>query len=180
MARTRDTAEEITGQSRTIEIELGKVLAGVEACRTLGMPSNVGPGVGQRHDGSEQCWPALFSTSRLVFFVNSSRVVIVIGYVYVDSPHINRSKENYRIVRTGSNSTREFKVEAHDFNKPSVRFGSKAVIASVTGTETDPQGYSRQVKTRRTAGVLVAAARLAAQAVGAPPAFSLRRPRLSR
>ena len=42
------------------------------------------------------------------------------------------------------------------------RFGSKAVIASVTGTETDPQGYSRKVKTRRAAGVLVAASNAAA------------------
>ena len=31
-------------------------------------------------------------------------------------------------------------------------FGSKAVIASVTGTETDPQGFSRQVNTRRRPG----------------------------
>ena len=38
----------------------------------------------------------------------------------------NWSEGNYRIVRTGSNSTRGFKVEAHHFNKPSVRFGSRA------------------------------------------------------
>jgi FdrA protein len=42
------------------------------------------------------------------------------------------------------------------------------VIASVTGTEADPQVYSKQVKTLRAAGVIVApsnaaAARLAAQ-----------------
>ena len=37
------------------------------------------------------------------------------------------------------------------------RIPSKAVIVSVTGTKTDPQGYSRQVKTRRAAGMLVAA-----------------------
>jgi transposase-like protein len=37
MARTRYTAEEIIGQLRTIEIELGKGLAVVEACRTLGI-----------------------------------------------------------------------------------------------------------------------------------------------
>ncbi len=43
-----------------------------------------------------------------------------------------------------------------------VAIGSTAVIASVTGTETDPQGYSRQVKTRRIAGVLVAASNAAA------------------
>ncbi len=47
---------------------------------------------------------------------------------------------------------------------------SKVVIASVTGTEDDPQVYSRQVKTLRSAGVLVAhsnahAARIAAKAV---------------
>ena len=46
-----------------------------------------------------------------------------------------------------------------------------AVIASVTGTESDPQVYSRQVKTLRAAAVIVApsnaaAARLAALAVG--------------
>ena len=46
----------------------------------------------------------------------------------------------------------------------------KVVIASVTGTEDDPQVYSKQVKTLRDAGVLVAgsnaaAARLAAAAV---------------
>jgi FdrA protein len=45
------------------------------------------------------------------------------------------------------------------------------VIASVTGTENDPQVYSKQVATLRKAGVLVAdsnaaAARLAARAVG--------------
>ena len=37
MARTRYTAEEIIGQLRTIEIELGKGLAVVEACRKLGI-----------------------------------------------------------------------------------------------------------------------------------------------
>lgn len=46
-----------------------------------------------------------------------------------------------------------------------------AVIASVTGTEADPQGYSRQVATLRAAGVIVAdsnaeAARMAARCVG--------------
>lgn len=51
------------------------------------------------------------------------------------------------------------------------RKNSKVVIASVTGTEEDPQVYSRQVKTLRNAGVVVAdsnahAARLAAAAVG--------------
>jgi FdrA protein len=50
-----------------------------------------------------------------------------------------------------------------------------AVIASVTGTESDPQGYSRQVATLRQAGVLVAtsnaqAARLAAKALISPSA----------
>jgi hypothetical protein len=43
-------------------------------------------------------------------------------------------------------------VERPLFNLVIDRFGSKAVIASVTGTETDPQGYSRQVKTRRARG----------------------------
>ena len=48
---------------------------------------------------------------------------------------------------------------------------SKLVIASVTGTEDDPQVYSKQVKTLRKAGVIVAgsnaaAARLAALAAG--------------
>ena len=37
MARKRYTAEEIIGQSRTIEIELGKGLAVVETCRKLGI-----------------------------------------------------------------------------------------------------------------------------------------------
>jgi putative transposase len=37
MARTRYTAEEIIGQLWTIEIELGKGLAVVEACRKLGI-----------------------------------------------------------------------------------------------------------------------------------------------
>ena len=37
MARTRYTAEEIIGQLRTIEIEMGKGLAVVEACRKLGI-----------------------------------------------------------------------------------------------------------------------------------------------
>ena len=37
MARTRSTAEEIIGQLRTIEIDLGKGLAVVEACRKLGI-----------------------------------------------------------------------------------------------------------------------------------------------
>jgi putative transposase len=37
MARTRYTAEEIIGQLRTIEIDLGKGLAVVEACRKLGI-----------------------------------------------------------------------------------------------------------------------------------------------
>jgi putative transposase len=37
MARTRYTAEAIIGQLRTIEIELGKGLAVIEACRTLGI-----------------------------------------------------------------------------------------------------------------------------------------------
>jgi FdrA protein len=46
----------------------------------------------------------------------------------------------------------------------------KLVIASVTGTESDPQVYSKQVKTLKSAGVIVAdsnaaAARLAALAV---------------
>jgi FdrA protein len=54
------------------------------------------------------------------------------------------------------------------------------VVASVTGTEADPQGYSRQVAQLRRAGVLVAAsnahaARLAARAVISPSAPS--RPR---
>ena len=52
-----------------------------------------------------------------------------------------------------------------------VRKSKKPVIASVTGTEADPQVYSRQVKTLRGAGVIVAdsnaaAARIAALAVG--------------
>jgi putative transposase len=37
MARTRYTAEEIIGQLRTIELELGKGLAVVEVCRKLGI-----------------------------------------------------------------------------------------------------------------------------------------------
>jgi FdrA protein len=52
-----------------------------------------------------------------------------------------------------------------------VRKSKKLVIASVTGTEGDPQVYSRQVKTLKNAGVIVAgsnaaAARLAALAAG--------------
>jgi FdrA protein len=55
-----------------------------------------------------------------------------------------------------------------------VRGSKKTVIASVTGTEDDPQRYSAQVGTLRGAGVLVAvsnaaAARLAGAAVGAGP-----------
>ena len=50
----------------------------------------------------------------------------------------------------------------------------KLVIASVTGTESDPQVYSKQVRTLEDAGVIVAesnaaAARLAAVAVGGRP-----------
>jgi transposase-like protein len=37
MARKRYTVEEIIGQLRTIEIELGKGLAVVDACRKLGI-----------------------------------------------------------------------------------------------------------------------------------------------
>lgn len=37
MARKRYTAEEIIGQLRTIEIELGKGLGVIEACRKLGI-----------------------------------------------------------------------------------------------------------------------------------------------
>ncbi len=37
MARKRYSAEEIIGHLRTIEIELGKGLAVVEACRKLGI-----------------------------------------------------------------------------------------------------------------------------------------------
>jgi len=37
MARARYTAEAIIGQLRTIEIDLGKGLAVVEACRKLGI-----------------------------------------------------------------------------------------------------------------------------------------------
>jgi FdrA protein len=60
-----------------------------------------------------------------------------------------------------------------------VRKSKKLVIASVTGTEADPQVYSRQVKTLRAAGVLVAdsnaaAARIAALAVGGHPPAALR------
>ncbi|MGH8689812.1 MAG: acyl-CoA synthetase FdrA, partial [Burkholderiales bacterium] len=51
------------------------------------------------------------------------------------------------------------------------KLSSKVVIASVTGTDDDPQGWSRQVAKLRTAGVLVApsnahAAELAASLVG--------------
>ena len=37
MARKRDTAEAIIGPRRTLEMDLGKGLPGVEACRTLGL-----------------------------------------------------------------------------------------------------------------------------------------------
>ena len=37
MARTRYTAEEIIGHLRTIELEAGKGLAVLEACRKLGI-----------------------------------------------------------------------------------------------------------------------------------------------
>ena len=37
MARKRYTAEEIIGQLRTIEIEVGKGLGGIDACRKLGI-----------------------------------------------------------------------------------------------------------------------------------------------
>ena len=58
------------------------------------------------------------------------------------------------------------------------------VIASVTGTEADPQVYSLQVKKLRAAGVIVAAsnaqaARLAAQAAGGHVTPAIRRGRLS-
>jgi FdrA protein len=54
---------------------------------------------------------------------------------------------------------------------PLLKKKQKLVIASVTGTEDDPQVYSRQVRKLERAGVVVAgsnaqAARLAAQAVG--------------
>ncbi len=47
----------------------------------------------------------------------------------------------------------------------------KLIVASVTGTDADPQGYGRQVRTLQSAGVIVApsnagAARVAARAVG--------------
>jgi FdrA protein len=63
-----------------------------------------------------------------------------------------------------------------------VKGTKKLVIASVTGTEADPQVYSRQVKTLRDAGVIVAesnaqAARIAAAAVR--PAATSRRGRPS-
>ena len=50
----------------------------------------------------------------------------------------------------------------------------KLVVASVTGTDADPQGYSKQVETLKSAGVVVAgsnaaAARIAAKAVGGRP-----------
>jgi len=56
---------------------------------------------------------------------------------------------------------------------------SPAVIASVTGTDADPQNYARQVATLRAAGVRVAAsnaaaARLAAQCVCAPRSVNRR------
>jgi FdrA protein len=65
-----------------------------------------------------------------------------------------------------------------------VRNSEKPVVASVTGTEGDPQVYSRQVKTLRDAGVVVAdsnaaAARLAATALLGRPSPA-RRPRRSR
>ena len=41
MARTRYTAEEIIGQLRTIEIDLGKGLAVVEACLKLGITEQI-------------------------------------------------------------------------------------------------------------------------------------------
>lgn len=62
----------------------------------------------------------------------------------------------------------------------------KLVIASVTGTENDPQVFSKQVKTLKEAGVLVAdsnaqAARIAALAIARPGKPSpKRRPRQSR
>jgi FdrA protein len=62
---------------------------------------------------------------------------------------------------------------------------NKLVIASVTGTEGDPQAYSRQVKTLRAAGVIVAtsnaeAARIAASAMRPGKPSPARRPRRSR
>ena len=42
MARKRYTAEEIIGHLRTIEIELGKGLAVVEACRKLSITEQSG------------------------------------------------------------------------------------------------------------------------------------------
>jgi FdrA protein len=57
---------------------------------------------------------------------------------------------------------------------PLLKRTGKLVIASVTGTEADPQVYSKQVRTLEAAGVVVAdsnaaAARLAAVAVGGRP-----------
>ncbi len=59
---------------------------------------------------------------------------------------------------------------------------NKPVVASVTGTEADPQVYSRQVRTLEKAGVIVAesnaqAARIAAQAIARPGRPSRARPR---
>ena len=48
-----------------------------------------------------------------------------------------------------------------------VRKSAKAVIASVTGTEDDPQVYSKQVKTLQRAGVIVAASNAQAAGVAA-------------
>ena len=89
------------------------------------VPSELAPIVNRRHDGSEQCQPARFAIWSLVFSVNSSRFVFAIERGYVDLVHTNQSEGNYRIVRTGSNSTRGFNVEAYHFNKPSIRFGSQ-------------------------------------------------------
>ena len=48
-----------------------------------------------------------------------------------------------------------------------VRGARKALVASVTGTEQDPQGYSRQVAVLREAGVVVAASNAQAAALAA-------------
>ena len=55
MARTQSTAEAIIGQLRTIEIELGKGLAVVEACRKLGITEQR-PTTGGRKNRAGCAW----------------------------------------------------------------------------------------------------------------------------
>jgi transposase InsO family protein len=82
MARKRYTAEEIIGQLRTIEIELGKGLAVVEACRKLGI--------------TEQNCGMNCSTANSSFYTLHEARVIVEGWRQRYNTHRPHSALGYR------------------------------------------------------------------------------------